>query len=311
MKWILAAVILLGGSGVWTHAATQEGGTAAKKQEAPKPQRIRMGGNVQSAKALERTAPVYPPLARTARISGTVKLHAIIGTDGTVKQLEVVSGHPLLVQSALDAVWKWRYGPTLLNGEALEVDTTIDVVYSLYEGGQSPFPPPSGPVIGGVIQLQPSVEDPALKTAILHLFDVMHFKETSAQGGRAMFDSIRPMLLRTLPAIPNRDKILDTYMEKLLVLMQGDEMRDRSAEVYARHFSLEDVKGITQFFETPAGQHYITAIPQLVGETSLVGQQQAMKNMGRIWKELCDEYPELGGKLSGCAVKEPEKKSQL
>jgi protein TonB len=66
-----------------------------------------------------------------ARISGTVRLHAIIGKDGSVTQLEVINGHPLLVQSALDAVRQWRYRPTLLNSEPVEVDTTIDVIFSL------------------------------------------------------------------------------------------------------------------------------------------------------------------------------------
>jgi len=93
--------------------------------------RTRVGGAVQAAKLVNKVQPVYPPLARQTRISGTVKLHAIIGKDGTVQQLQVVSGHPLLVQSALDAVKQWRYQPTLLNGEPVEVDTEIDVIFSL------------------------------------------------------------------------------------------------------------------------------------------------------------------------------------
>ncbi|MCL4524023.1 MAG: energy transducer TonB [Acidobacteria bacterium] len=95
------------------------------------PQRIRQGGNVQQARLINMVRPVYPPLARQARISGTVRLHAIIAKDGTVIQLEVVNGHPLLVQAALDAVRQWRYQPTLLNNEPVEVDTTVDVVFSL------------------------------------------------------------------------------------------------------------------------------------------------------------------------------------
>ena len=75
--------------------------------------------------------PLYPPLARQTRISGTVRPHAIIAKNGTVEQLEVISGHPLLVQAALDAVRQWKYQPTTLNGEAVEVDTTIDVIFSL------------------------------------------------------------------------------------------------------------------------------------------------------------------------------------
>lgn len=95
------------------------------------PSRIRQGGNVQAAKLINRVTPNYPPLARQTRIAGTVRLHAIIGKDGTVQQLTLESGHPLLVQAALDAVRQWRYQPTLLNGVPVEVDTTIDVIFSL------------------------------------------------------------------------------------------------------------------------------------------------------------------------------------
>jgi periplasmic protein TonB len=99
----------------------------------PKPvqQRIRQGGSVQAALLVNKVQPVYPPLARQTRISGTVRLHAIISKTGTVQQLEVISGHPLLVRAAMDAVQQWRYKPTLLNGEPVEVDTTIDVIFSL------------------------------------------------------------------------------------------------------------------------------------------------------------------------------------
>jgi protein TonB len=92
---------------------------------------VRVGGNVQAARIINRINPVYPPLARQTRISGTVRLHAIIGKDGTIQSLEVMSGHPLLQQAALDAVRQWRYQPTLLNGDAVDVDTTIDVIFTL------------------------------------------------------------------------------------------------------------------------------------------------------------------------------------
>ncbi len=92
---------------------------------------IRVGGNVQAARIKKRVAPVYPEDARMGRISGTVRLHVIIAKDGSIKQLEVMSGHPMLQQAALDAVKQWRYQPTLLNGEPVEVDTMIDVIFSL------------------------------------------------------------------------------------------------------------------------------------------------------------------------------------
>jgi len=106
-------------------------GTAPPPPPKVAPRRVTVGGNVQAARLVNRVQPLYPPLARQTRISGTVKLHAIIGKNGAVEQLQVVSGHPLLVQSALDAVRQWRYQPTLLNGEPVEVDTEIDVIFSL------------------------------------------------------------------------------------------------------------------------------------------------------------------------------------
>jgi protein TonB len=95
------------------------------------PQRVKQGGNVTAASIITQTRPLYPPLARQARIQGNVVLHAIIDKEGKVAQLEVISGHPLLVQAALDAVKQWRYKPTQLNGDPVEVDTTITVTFTM------------------------------------------------------------------------------------------------------------------------------------------------------------------------------------
>ncbi len=99
--------------------------------KAKTPQRIRVGGQVEQAKLIYKPSPEYPPLAKMARIQGTVRLEAIISKDGTIQDLKVLSGHPLLVKSALDAVKQWRYQPTLLNGEPVEVITEIDVNFTL------------------------------------------------------------------------------------------------------------------------------------------------------------------------------------
>jgi protein TonB len=104
------------------------------KIEAPKPVRIRVGGNVQQANLISNPKPIYPPLAKSARIQGTVILEAVISKQGTVENLTVQSGHPLLIQSAMDAVRQWRYKPTLLNGDPVEVITTITVNFSLTGG---------------------------------------------------------------------------------------------------------------------------------------------------------------------------------
>ncbi len=95
------------------------------------PQRIRVGGNVAAAGLIKKVTPVYPPLAKEAQVQGTVRFAAIIGRDGAVANLQLVSGHPLLVQAAHDAVMQWTYKPTLLNGSPIEVVTQIDVNFTL------------------------------------------------------------------------------------------------------------------------------------------------------------------------------------
>ncbi len=92
---------------------------------------LRVVSDVQAAKLIKKVIPVYPALARQARVSGTVQLLGIIAKDGTIQQLQVVSGHPLLVKAALDAVRQWIYRPTLLNGQAVEVIAPIDVIFTL------------------------------------------------------------------------------------------------------------------------------------------------------------------------------------
>src|SRR5262245_32193310 len=88
---------------------------------------IRVSGGVQQANLIYQLTPTYPPLARTARVQGVVVIEAVITKEGAVGTVRLIYGHPLLVQSALDAVRQWRYRPTTLNGEAVEVITTITV----------------------------------------------------------------------------------------------------------------------------------------------------------------------------------------
>ena len=93
-------------------------------------ERIQVEGNIQQAQLLRQVPPAYPPAAAQAGVSGTVRLGAVIGKDGTIKNLEVLSGHPLLIPAALDAVKQWTYKPTLLNGEPVEVLTSINVTFN-------------------------------------------------------------------------------------------------------------------------------------------------------------------------------------
>jgi protein TonB len=98
-----------------------------------RPVRIREGGNVSAARLIYQPKPEYPQLARMARIEGGVELEAVISKEGTIEELKVLRGHPLLVKAALEAVRQWRYQPTLLNGEPIEVITEITVNFKLSE----------------------------------------------------------------------------------------------------------------------------------------------------------------------------------
>jgi periplasmic protein TonB len=103
--------------------------TAVPKLEPPK--RVRVSQGVTQGMLVRRIEPPYPKIALAARITGAVQLKAIIGKDGVIRELEVVSGHPMLIPAALDAVKQWRYRPYLLNGEAVEVETNITVTFQI------------------------------------------------------------------------------------------------------------------------------------------------------------------------------------
>jgi hypothetical protein len=96
-----------------------------------KPGRVRIGGNVQQAKVARSVAPIYPQEAKDAHVEGTVVLHAVIGIDGSVQDLSYISGPQLLLRPAADAVEQWRYQVTYLNGDPVEVDTTVTVHFVL------------------------------------------------------------------------------------------------------------------------------------------------------------------------------------
>jgi periplasmic protein TonB len=95
------------------------------------PQRVRISQGVTRGLLVQKIEPQYPPLARAARVQGEVVLSAVIDTNGQITNLQLVSGHPMLVPAAIAAVKQWRYKPYLLNGQPVEVETTITVIFSL------------------------------------------------------------------------------------------------------------------------------------------------------------------------------------
>jgi protein TonB len=105
---------------------------AVPKMSAPAaPKRVRISQGVTKGMLIQKIEPTYPPIARSARIQGQVVLTAVISKAGVIENLTLLSGHPMLVPAALDAVKQWRYKPFLLNGEPVEVETTVTLTFQL------------------------------------------------------------------------------------------------------------------------------------------------------------------------------------
>ena len=107
------------------------GDTGKPKVKAEAPKKVNISAGVAVGMLLQKTQPIYPPIAKAARVSGTVVLQATISKTGSIENLRVVSGPAMLQQAALDAVKSWRYRPYLLNNEPVEVETTVNVIFTL------------------------------------------------------------------------------------------------------------------------------------------------------------------------------------
>ena len=105
--------------------------SATESEGIPPITRVTKGGQQQGKLLLKKVVPVYPEEAKHKHISGTVRLHVIVGNDGNVKELNPISGPPELIQAASDAVSQWQYKQTRLQGRPVEVDTVVEVVFSL------------------------------------------------------------------------------------------------------------------------------------------------------------------------------------
>jgi protein TonB len=106
-------------------------GQAGPKVQAAVPKKVNISAGVAIGMLLQKTAPVYPPIAKAARVSGTVVLQAKISKTGLIEDLHVVNGPAMLQQAAIDAVKTWRYRPYLLNNDPVEVETTVNVIFTL------------------------------------------------------------------------------------------------------------------------------------------------------------------------------------
>jgi TonB family protein len=275
-------------------------------QEAPPetkpatPPRVRIGGNVQAAKMIHQVQPIYPQIALTAHVQGTVVLHVIVAKDGTILDVQYVSGPALLMRSAMTAVRQWRYAPTLLNGEPVEVDTKVSVVFALGDSKAAP---------SGDQDSAPKEIDPQFKADVMELLEVMNFRELFANSVKEAAKSVREQMVKVMPATPNRDKIIDEYFEKLGGLIQRPDALEGLVRIYAKYLTDDDIKAATKFYQTPSGKRVLEVLPKIQGEAMQWGEHLAAANAKDILVELCHEYPELKGQADFCPA-DSEKSSQ-
>ena len=133
MKHILLAPLFVLSISTFCGQDTEKTKSASQNDSSPKPsvERIRVDAKVMDKQLKHKVTAHYPRDAMDQRIQGTVRMHVVVGPDGKVKQVDVVSGHPVLAKAAVEAVRQREYKPVLLNGMPVEVDTTVDTVFSL------------------------------------------------------------------------------------------------------------------------------------------------------------------------------------
>ncbi len=285
-------------------------------QSAPAPapaMPIHVAGNVQRAKLSHTVQPVYPPIAVAAGIQGTVSLHVIIARDGSVAQVQFISGPPLLVYSAIEAVKQWRYQPTLVDGRPVEVDTTVDVSFVIanghppasptaHGGAVSPHPenaPASGVAVVYLNATKPPI-DPQLRADLLRLFALTNVMQTIQGNVQVMARIMRPHIVRTLPDTLHREQIADETAQKLAALMTSQEFEDRLVAVYAKYFNDKQVRALIEIFQTPAWQYYRSVQGRLSEGLRQAGAGFEREHFMTIYAGLCSEHPELQGKAAFC-----------
>lgn len=254
---------------------------------------VTINGDTMAAKVLKIVPPLYPKDVQDAAIGGSVILNAVIGKDGSVKELRVMSGPAALRPLVLRAVKQWRYQPTSIEGVPVDVSTTISILFT-------PGKPPRYEQQGAAMPLTAAAIDPQLRADILRLIEATHLKKIMRDYGEQMMATMRPSIEDSLPANSNRKEIMHELETKMLAALQSDAATDRIVMVYAEYLTDDDVKGATAFYQSPAGQRFNSVSVQMEDDLSQSGEQFAMEHLNLILQGLCNTHPELRGKADFC-----------
>ncbi len=278
-------------------ARSQSTGSAPNGELPPEPPthptRVTINGNAMAARVIAIVPPEYPKELQDAKVSGTVILRAVIAKDGSIMELAPLSGPQQLWPSTMDAVKRWRYQPTVVEGVPVEVSTTISINFT-------PGKTPRYEQQGAAVPQTAAAMDPQLHADILRLIKATHLEETMRDYGRQMMETMRPSIEDSLPQNADRKKIMNEVQSKMMAALQSQAATDQIVMVYAKYLSDDDVKGATAFYESPAGQRFNSVSTQMEDDLSQSGEEFAMQNLGLILKGLCATHPELRGKADFC-----------
>lgn len=271
-------------------AAAQETATPAQpdsstQQSSVSPGKVTLSSGLAAGMRTGGDMPHYPAIAKAAHVQGTVVLQATISTQGTVENLHVISGPPMLQAAAMDAVKTWTYKPYLLNGQPVEVETQVNVIFSLPPpGGAAPEAPAaqsSQPiqVMGGVLPPGTTMDDlkpPAHPITAEQAQELMELTGMIAMQ-RKMIDGLMPTLRQSMPPYMPDDVLTD--FENRLV---GGDMQALIVSAYQRHFSSEDADAMIAFYKTPVGRRAILMMPVLMKELQEGGAQLGQETMQKV-----------------------------
>ena len=241
--------------------------------------RIRVGGDVMQAKLIAQAQPVYPPLARQARISGIVRLEVGISPDGAVEEAKLISGHPLLVQPAMEAVRQWKYRPTLLNGEPIGVMTTVEVNFGFEEN-----------VTLTEEELKLSPEEAA---DIVRLLELTGAAKSFGDTAKQMAKTMKTGILNSLEPGAPVNLISGRLDEKLEGVLKAENYLKPFVADYAKSFSHQEILELIRFFGTPVGQRYAQVTTQVSSGTLFIAQGRLRVQLDQIAREMREEFPEL------------------
>ena len=308
ISWV-ACMLSLGLAG--TFAGAQVTGSVASPQEnSARPSRIRVGANV--PKVTGRTPPEYPQAAIDRQVEGDVVIHLIISRDGTVKELNAVSGPALLTDPAMAAVRGWMYQPARLNGNSVEVDTTVTLNYVL-------GPPPtvmvnnrpvaaSAPIANDPAQ-QPSTavapqanaDTPATKEDIERYLEAIHshdmMKQIVEQMSKPMHQMVHDQLEKDREKLPpDFEARLNKMIDGMLNDLPWDELMQSMVPVYQKHFTKGDIDVLIAFYSTPTGQKMLKEMPTIMAESMQaempIMQRQMEAIRDRVQQEIAKSLRE-------------------